>query len=82
MAFDLIDQLSVDWLERTFGEDEVLNVLRGMDRDKALRLDGFSMALFKFCWDIVREDVIKVFVEFHLFMKFEKSLNATFIALF
>lgn len=46
LAFDLIDQLSADWLEKMFEEDEVLNVLREMDRDKALGPGGFLMAFF------------------------------------
>ncbi|XP_040992146.1 uncharacterized protein LOC121239053 [Juglans microcarpa x Juglans regia] len=52
-----------------------------MVRDKAPGLDGFTMAFFQDCWDIVREDVMEVFHELFSFRKFEKSLNATFIAL-
>ena len=37
--------------------------------------------VFQSCWDIVWVDIMKVFREFYTFMKFEKSFNATFIAL-
>lgn len=56
------------------------NVLRGMAKDKALGLDGFSMAFFQDCWDIAK-DVMSVFCEFFSFRKLEKSQNMTFIAL-
>lgn len=67
----------------TFDEKEVLDVVKGMVRDKASSPDGVSMAFFQDCWDIVREDVVKVFFFFlfHAYMKLKKSLNATFTAL-
>ena len=52
-----------------------------MEGDKALGLDGFSMAFFHHCWRVVERDVLAVFVEFFQHCKFEKSLNATFITL-
>ena len=44
-------------------------------------LDGFSMAFFHHCWRVVEREVLAVFKEFYQHYKFEKSLNATFIAL-
>ena len=49
--------------------------------DKAPGLDGFSMAFFHCCWRVVERDVLAVIEEFYQYNKFEKSLNATFIAL-
>ncbi|KAF5481585.1 hypothetical protein F2P56_002225 [Juglans regia] len=60
LHFDSIDQPSAVWLERMFEEDEVLNVTRGMDKDKASVPDGFSMTFFQAGLDIIREDIIKV----------------------
>lgn len=60
---------------------EVHRVIRRMVKDKGLGLDGFSMRFFQTCWDMVREDLMRVFHEFFLVVKFEKNLNATFIAL-
>ena len=65
LAFESIDQFSSDWLKRIFEEEEVLDVIRGMSKDKALALDGFSMSFFQARWDIVQEDIMKVFGEFY-----------------
>jgi hypothetical protein len=35
-----------------------------MDGDKAPGPDGFSMAFFKECWDVLRGDIMEVFWEF------------------
>ena len=68
-------------MERRFKKDEVLSVVRDMEGDKALGSNGFSMAFFHHCWRVVERDVLAVFEEFYQHCKFEKSLNATFIAL-
>nr|XP_023874078.1 uncharacterized protein LOC111986630 [Quercus suber] len=39
------------------------------------------MAFYHHCWEVVERDVYAVFEEFYQHSKFEKSLNATFIAL-
>ena len=39
------------------------------------------MAFYHHCWKVVEKDVLAVFEEFFHHCKFEKSLNATFIAL-
>ena len=81
LEFDQIGELERGWLERRFKKDEVLLVVRDMEGDKALGLNGFSMAFFHHCWRVVERDVLAVFEEFYQHCKFEKSLNATFIAL-
>jgi hypothetical protein len=56
-------------------------VVKGMDRNKALGPDGFFMAFFQDYWDVIKVDIMAVFAEFHDRGKFEKSLNATCISL-
>ena len=73
-------EVEAGWLERDF-EVEVRKVVLKMNGNKALGLDGFSMAFFQVCWDVLRVDIMKVFGEFHVGGMFEKSLNATFISL-
>ena len=68
-------------MERRFKKDEILSVVRDMEGDKALSPNGFSMAFFHLSWRVVERDVLAVFEEFYQHCKFEKSLNATFIAL-
>ena len=52
-----------------------------LDGDKAPGSDGFTMAFYHHSWRVVERDVLVVFEEFYQHSKFEKSLNATFIAL-
>jgi hypothetical protein len=62
-------------------EEEVWEVVRKMKGDKAPGPDGFSMAFFQKCWEVIKKDIMAVFKEFHETGKFEKSLNTTFVAL-
>jgi hypothetical protein len=59
----------------------VKDVIFDMDGNKALGLDGFSLAFFQACWDVLKEDIIAVFSNFHVHGKFEKSFNSIFISL-
>jgi hypothetical protein len=68
-------------LVRPLEEDEVVSVVHGFVRDKAPRPDGFPMAFFQFCWAFVGLDIMAVLNYFHGMGSFEKSLNATFLAL-
>ena len=84
-----VDELPLDpiragdqeWLERKFDKEEVVQVLHSVQGDKALGPDGFTMGFFQKCWSVVEVDVMSVFEEFHEYCAFEKSLNATFLAL-
>jgi hypothetical protein len=58
---------------------EVLEVVKGMNRDKAPGSDGFSMAFFQDCWDVIKTNLMRAFQDFHAHNHFEKSLNASFI---
>jgi hypothetical protein len=55
--------------------------VEAMNSDKASSPDGFSMAFFQASWDVLKEDIMYVFHDFHTRDKFERSLNATFIVL-
>ena len=76
-----VEGLERDWLERRSENEEILHVVKELEGDKAPGLDGFSMAFYHHCWGVVKRDVLAVFEEFYQHSKFEKSLNATFIAL-
>jgi hypothetical protein len=81
LKFLLLDFAEADWLERPFQEEEVLQLLLSMDGDKGLGPDGFTIAFFRSCWFIVKDDLIYIFHNFHEHELIKKSLNATFIAL-
>ena len=68
-------------LEKEFTKEEVIQVLREMEGDKASGPDGFNMAFFHHCWRVVENDVMDFFYFFHQHSVFERSLNASFLTL-
>ena len=68
-------------MDRPFLEKEVHYAAFQLNRDKAPGPDGFTMALYQECWDVIKEDLMKVFQEFHSYGIINQSTNATFIAL-
>ena len=81
LEFDQTEGLEREWLEWRFENEEILQVVKELKGDKAPCLDGFSMAFYHYCWRVVESDDLVVFQEFYQLSKFEKSLNATFLAL-
>jgi hypothetical protein len=65
ISFSSIDADECLWLERGFEEQEVWEVVREMNGDKAPGPDGFSMAFFQHCWGFLKKDIMAVFSEFH-----------------
>ena len=68
-------------LEKEFSKEEVIQVLREMEGDKALGPNGFTMAFFHKCWSVVEKDVMDFFDYFHRHSIFERSLNTSFLTL-
>ena len=81
LEFDRIGDMERVWLERKFEREAILQVVSELEGDKAPGSDGFTMAFYHYCWRVVEKDVLAVFEEFFQHCKFEKSVNATFIAL-
>jgi hypothetical protein len=52
-------------LEFPFKEREVLEVVKGMNIDKATSPDGFSIVFFQDCWDVIKTDIMRDFQDFH-----------------
>jgi len=46
-------------------EEEILQVVHDMEGDKALGLDGFTMAFFHHCWRVVESHILAFFEEFY-----------------
>ena len=68
-------------IELPFSEAEIYAALMGMNGDKAPGPDGFTMVFWQSCWEIVKEDILDLFKEFHEQNSFIKSLNHTFLVL-
>lgn len=66
---------------REFEEEEVFSCLKMWAMDKAPCPDGFTMGFYIKCWDVVKRDIMETFKNFHSQGVFEKSSNATYIAL-
>jgi hypothetical protein len=81
LSFDTILESEASWLERPFEEEEVRKVVFALKGDKAPGPDGFSMAFFQACWEVLSPDIMEVFSDFHERGAFEKSLNTSFISL-
>ena len=76
-----ISPSEADGLELPFSEAEIYAALMGMNGDKAPGSDGFTVAFWQSCWEIVKEDILGLFKEFHEQNSFIKSLNHTFLVL-
>ena len=81
VAFSRISEEDASWLGKPFDEDEVFGVVHDFNGDKASGLDGFTMVFFQSCWSMEKTDIMNVFHVFHAHSVFEKSFNATFLAL-
>ena len=51
------------------------------NKEKALDLDGSTIVVYQKCWDVIKEDLLRVFSEFHSNGIINQSTNAIFIAL-
>ena len=68
-------------LEKEFTKEEVIQVLREMEGDKAPGPDGFTVAFFHKCWSVVEKDVMDFFDCFQRHSVSERSINASFLTL-
>ncbi|WMV08407.1 hypothetical protein MTR67_001792 [Solanum verrucosum] len=68
-------------LQSQFTEDEIKDCVMACAGDKAPGRDGYTMAFFITCWEVVRKEVVATVQNFHDHGIFERSFNATFIAL-
>lgn len=80
IQFDALFEEDSTQLDRPFKE-EVVVVVRGCTGDKAPGPNSFPLAFFQHCWVVLRIDVMGVCAEFQKHCQFERSLNATFVAL-
>jgi hypothetical protein len=71
LDFNMISTEERDMLERRFEIEEVLQVVKDLQGDKAPGPDGFTMAFFQKCWSVIGGDVMDFFGEVHIHYKFE-----------
>uniref|UniRef100_A0A2N9IY01 Reverse transcriptase domain-containing protein n=1 Tax=Fagus sylvatica TaxID=28930 RepID=A0A2N9IY01_FAGSY len=68
----------VNFYQGLYSEKEAWRLMGG---DKALGSDGYIIAFYKHCWDIVKVEVLNSLQEFHEQESIKRSLNATFVVL-
>ena len=78
LNFQRINEVEVERLETPFTVDEVFTALSNFNGDKAPGPDGLTLAFWKFSWDIVKDDIMRMFKEFFETGKLVKNLNTTF----
>ncbi|CAL8995026.1 unnamed protein product [Prunus brigantina] len=81
LNWNAISGEEAEWLERPFEEEEVKRAVFYCGTDKSPGPDGFSMLLFQSCWDIVKEDLMKVLEDFFNCGIINAITNETFIFL-
>lgn len=72
---------SVALLERPFSKEEIKLAVINMNKDKSPKLDRFSMAFYQSCWDMIKEDFLSVFNDFHKIGTLHTGAQTTFITL-
>eukprot|EP00253_Pinus_taeda_P001418 PITA_01418 len=70
-----------DNLNRPVIEKEVSEVIKEMQNGKAPGPNGFNVDFFKFCWNIVKKDILRVVEDSRLNKTILKALNTSFNAL-
>ena len=78
LVFPRISGDNADWLDRPFDEAEIFEVIQNFNGDKAPGPDGFPLAFFQACWDILKTDLMAVFHHFFAKGQFEKSFECHF----
>ncbi|RVW71406.1 Uridylate kinase [Vitis vinifera] len=60
-----ISRESAAWLDRPFIEEEVRLTVFQLNKEKAPGPDGFTIAVYQDCWNVIKENLMRVFLEFH-----------------
>ena len=81
LDWSLILAGSAEWLDRPFSEEEIHNVVLHLNKKKAPSPNGFTIAFSQDSWETIKDDLLRVFLEFHNNGLINQSTNATFIAL-
>ena len=81
LSFQRISEEEAARLELPFTEEEVFIALNDLNGDKAPGLDGFTIAFWQFSWEIMKDDIMRMFKDFFETGNFVKNLNTTFIVM-
>ena len=68
-------------LIKPFEEEEVKKTIFDCDSNKSPCPDGFTLAFFQRCWEVVKSEVMSILNDFHLSSVVNRGVNETYIAL-
>jgi hypothetical protein len=60
-----VSQEENNWLVQPFIEDQVREAIFQMEHNKAPGQDGVPTEFYQSCWEIIKEDLMALFREFH-----------------
>lgn len=66
---------------RSFSKEEIKEAIWDCDNSKSPGPDGFGMEFYKHSWDIIKDDLLRFFVEFHANGKLVRGSNSSFVVL-
>jgi hypothetical protein len=52
-------------LDKPFTEEEIKEVIDQMEKNKAAGPDGFPIEFYQSCWEIIKQDLMQIFIDFH-----------------
>ncbi|MCI08316.1 LINE-1 reverse transcriptase like, partial [Trifolium medium] len=81
IEFDKLSQADNVLLTDRFTEEEVREAIWSCDGNKSPGPDGFNFNFLKACWDIVKNDFLSFFNEFHSNAFLPKGFTASFLSL-
>lgn len=76
-----LDDGDGDILTRRFDVEEVKRGIWECEDSKSPGPDGFNFCFFKSCWNIIKNDLMRVLEEFHSNGKLSGGCNTSFIVL-
>lgn len=81
LSFKQISAESKVGLEVSFTEEEILVCLKEYNGDKAPGPDSFHVRFYQNFWEVIKEEVMAVFRDFHRLRSFAQSINSTFLVI-
>ena len=81
VEFKSLEEADSRHLERQFSDEEVVTALQQISGEKPPGPDGFTLAFFQHCWDVVKVEVLNTIQESYEHEEFERSLNSMFMVL-
>jgi hypothetical protein len=61
-----VSELENEMVVQPFSEEEVQKIVFQMDHNKTSGRDGFPVELYQACWDIIKNEFMALFMDFHL----------------